>query len=68
MGEVADEQHDESASARPFFSRTDTPIGIYNGEQAIIVYEPQAAAAMANILDTGISQAFPPSTRSGTQS
>jgi hypothetical protein len=36
---VADEQHDESASARPFFSRTEAPIGVYNGEQAIIVYE-----------------------------
>ena len=38
MGEVAEEQHDESASAR-FFSRTEAPIGVYNGEQAIIVYE-----------------------------
>lgn len=36
---MADEQHDESASARPFFSRTEAPIGVYNGEQAIIVYE-----------------------------
>lgn len=39
MGDVADEQHDESASARPFFNRTEAPIGVYNGEQAIIVYE-----------------------------
>jgi len=39
VGEVADEQHDESASARQFFSRTEAPIGVYNGEQAIIVYE-----------------------------
>ena len=36
---MADEQHDESASGRPFFSRTEAPIGVYNGEQAIIVYE-----------------------------
>ena len=36
---MAEEQHDESASARPFFSRTEAPIGVYNGEQAIIVYE-----------------------------
>ena len=39
MGEVADEQHDGRASGRPFFSRTEAPIGVYNGEQAIIVYE-----------------------------
>ena len=39
MGEVADEQHDKPASARPFFSSTEAPIGVYNGEQAIIVYE-----------------------------
>ena len=39
MGEVADYQHDKPSSARPFFSRAETPIGVYNGEQAIIVYE-----------------------------
>jgi len=39
VGEVVDEQHDKPASARPFFSSTEAPIGVYNGEQAIIVYE-----------------------------
>jgi hypothetical protein len=37
--DVADEQHDQPSPRRPFFSLTEAPIGIYNGEQAIIVYE-----------------------------
>jgi len=36
---VGDVQQDQPTSGRPFFSRTEAPIGVYNGEQAIIVYE-----------------------------
>ena len=34
-----DEQKDRPTRGRPCFSRTEAPIGIYNGEQAIIVYD-----------------------------
>jgi hypothetical protein len=39
VGDEHDKHKDQSASARPSFSRTDAPVGIYNGEQAIIVYD-----------------------------
>src|SRR5262249_32199339 len=34
-----DRNKDQPAPERPFFSRTKAPVGVYNGEQAIIVYD-----------------------------
>jgi hypothetical protein len=39
VGDEKDAQKDQSASRRTFFSRTEAPIGVYNGEHAIIVYD-----------------------------
>ena len=39
MSGEEDEQKDRPTRGRPCFSRTEAPIGIYNGEQAIIVYD-----------------------------
>jgi hypothetical protein len=34
-----DGQKDQQTSARTFFSRTEAPVGVYNGEHAIIIYD-----------------------------
>ncbi len=34
-----DRNTDQPAPERPTFSRTEAPVGVYNGEQAIIVYD-----------------------------
>ena len=39
MGDEKDAQKDQPTSRRTFFSRSEAPIGVYNGEQAIIVYD-----------------------------
>jgi hypothetical protein len=39
VGDEVDEQKDQPTPGRPCFSRIDAPIGIYNGEHAIIVYD-----------------------------
>lgn len=39
MGDEEDEQKDQATRGRPCFSRTEAPIGVYNGEHAIIVYD-----------------------------
>jgi hypothetical protein len=39
VGDEEDNQKNRPTSARPSFSRTEAPVGIYNGEQAIIVYD-----------------------------
>ena len=39
MGDDEDEQKDQATRGRPCFSRTEAPIGVYNGEHAIIVYD-----------------------------
>ena len=39
MGDKNDAQKDPPTSGRTFFSRTEAPIGVYNGEDAIIVYD-----------------------------
>ena len=39
MGNERDEREHQRTPARPCFSRAEAPIGIYNGEQAIIVYD-----------------------------
>lgn len=39
MGDKRGEQTDRPTSGRPTFSRTAAPVGVYNGEQAIIVYD-----------------------------
>ena len=39
MGDRRKEQNDLPAPDRPRFSRAEAPIGIYDGEHAIIVYE-----------------------------
>lgn len=39
MGDRREEQNAMPAPDRPRFSRADAPIGIYDGEHAIIVYE-----------------------------
>lgn len=36
---MEDRNKDQPAPGRPFFSRTEAPVGVYNGEQAIIVYD-----------------------------
>jgi hypothetical protein len=38
-GDEAVERKDQPARGRPCFSRTEAPVGVYNGEQAIIVYD-----------------------------
>ena len=39
MGNKEDERGAQPTPARPCFSRAEAPIGVYNGEQAIIVYD-----------------------------
>ena len=39
MGNREDQREDRPTSGRPCFSRAEAPIGVYNGEQAIIVYD-----------------------------
>jgi hypothetical protein len=39
VGDEDDEQKDEPTPGRSCFSRTEAPIGVYNGEHAIIVYD-----------------------------
>jgi hypothetical protein len=39
VGGEADERNDRPTQGRPCFSRTEAPIGVYNGEHAIIVYD-----------------------------
>ena len=39
VGNEGDEREDRWTPGRPFFSRAEAPIGVYNGEQAIIVYD-----------------------------
>jgi hypothetical protein len=39
VGDDADAQMDQPASGRTFFSRTQAPVGVYNGEHAIIIYD-----------------------------
>ena len=39
VGNERDEREHQRTPARPCFSRAEAPIGIYNGEQAIIVYD-----------------------------
>jgi hypothetical protein len=39
VGNEGDEREDRWTSGRPCFSRAEAPIGVYNGEQAIIVYD-----------------------------
>lgn len=38
-GNDEDEREARRTPARPSFSRTEAPIGVYNGEQAVIVYD-----------------------------
>jgi hypothetical protein len=39
VGNEEDERVDQRTLGRPCFSRAEAPIGVYNGEQAIIVYD-----------------------------
>jgi hypothetical protein len=39
VGDDEDPQRDQQASGRTFFSRTEAPVGVYNGEHAIIIYD-----------------------------
>ena len=39
MGDEEDEKKNQPTRGRPCFSRTEAPIGVHNGEQAIIVYD-----------------------------
>jgi hypothetical protein len=39
VGNEEDEREDQRSPGRPCFSRADAPIGVYNGEQAIIIYD-----------------------------
>jgi hypothetical protein len=39
VSDEVDEQQDQPTPGRPCFSRTEAPIGVYNGEHAIIVYD-----------------------------
>ena len=39
VGNEGDEREDRWTPGRPCFSRAEAPIGVYNGEQAIIVYD-----------------------------
>ena len=39
VGDEQDERKDQPRRRRPCFSRTEAPIGVYNGEHAIIVYD-----------------------------
>ncbi len=39
MGNEDDEREAQQTPERPCFSRTEAPIGVYDGEQAIIVYD-----------------------------
>lgn len=39
VADGAPEQNDQSTPGRPRFSRTEAPVGVYDGQQAIIVYD-----------------------------
>ncbi|WP_204081059.1 hypothetical protein [Mycobacterium riyadhense] len=39
MADEEDAQKDQPTLGRTFFSRTEAPVGVYNGEHAIIVYD-----------------------------
>ena len=39
MSDEEDHQEDRPTPGRPFFSRTEAPTGVYDGEHAIIVYD-----------------------------
>jgi hypothetical protein len=39
VGDEEDEPEEQRTRGRPCFSRVEAPIGVYNGEQAIIVYD-----------------------------
>jgi hypothetical protein len=39
VGDEEDEPEEQRTPGRPCFSRVEAPIGVYNGEQAIIVYD-----------------------------
>jgi hypothetical protein len=39
MGDEEDAQKDQQTLGRTFFSRTEAPVGVYNGEHAIITYD-----------------------------
>ena len=39
VGDEEDEPEEQRTHGRPCFSRVEAPIGVYNGEQAIIVYD-----------------------------
>ena len=39
VGDEQDERKDQPRSGRPCFSRTQAPIGLYNGQDAIIVHD-----------------------------
>ena len=39
MAAEQDAQKDQQTSGRTFFSRTEAPVGVYNGEHAVIVYD-----------------------------
>jgi hypothetical protein len=39
VGNEEDERDDQPTSGRPCFSRAEAPIGVYNGQQAIVVYD-----------------------------
>lgn len=39
VGNEEKEREDQRTPGRPCFSRAEAPIGVYNGEQAIIVYD-----------------------------
>jgi hypothetical protein len=39
VGNEEDERKDQRPPRRPSFSRAEAPVGVYNGEQAIIVYD-----------------------------
>jgi hypothetical protein len=41
VGNEDDEREAQRTPGRPCFSRAEAPIGVYNGEQAIIVYDLQ---------------------------
>jgi hypothetical protein len=39
VGDEEDMQKDRPTLGRTFFSRTEAPVGVYNGEHAVIIYE-----------------------------
>ena len=60
-------RQDQPTPGRPCFSRTEAPIGVYNGEHAIIVYDLRPRPLVAEILDPGAGQPLPSPTQSGTE-